>query len=57
MSEQRKVRTDFNPHTGATIVTKYNTSKQFSDNWDAIFGKKKEENIESNSKTSSNEAE
>lgn len=56
MSEQHKVRTDFNDVTGNTIVTKYNTTKQFSDNWDAIFNKKEETNVESNCETSSEQA-
>ena len=56
MSDQKKIRTDFNPITGATLVTKFNGTKQFSDNWNAIFGKK-EKVVESNFETSGNETE
>ena len=34
-----------NDVTGDTLKTRYNSSKEFEDNWDKIFGKKvKEEN-------------
>lgn len=54
MSEQRKVRTDFNESTGKTIVTNHQVDIP-QDRWDAIFGKKEtkkeETNVESNPET------
>lgn len=45
MSEQRKVRTDFNESTGKTIVTNHKTP--ISDEvWDRIFGKKDKKEID-----------
>lgn len=58
MSEQRKVRTDYNNITGKSIVTNHQVDIS-QDHWDSIFGKKdkKEKVFESNFETSSNETE
>lgn len=39
MSEQRKVRTDYNNITGKSIVTNHKVDIS-QDHWDSIFGKK-----------------
>lgn len=43
---------DTNPHTGERLISKLRDKKKYDDNYDRIFGKKEEKEVEKNDKKS-----